>query len=435
MLRRVALLGLTLALACGREVVFVDPPPPSGSDTDTTGTDTTGTDTTVVRRVDLQVTVTIAPADTALARRMGLANGRLSNAQVTARRVAGQQALQTGTTDPSGQVTLPGLIEGSWAITALRPLSEDERASLDSANRDVTGFAGAGQFTVARGAGSVTIVAPAGRGGTLVISEGYLPYPTVTSNTGSEYVLGQYLEVHNNSLETVHLGGMIIGQGPAFVSDGSFFPCFTSTRWREDPDGIWSHRFWAFPGGSGDYPLLPGDRVVIATDAIDHRIIHPDLLDLSTADFEFIGNNNDVDNPEVPNMRNFAGWSVSPGDPIGHGPWWVNTLSVFLSEAVDPDSLARDYLPLPDPLYVRFPREKIIDVVTSGSTPETKLGAPYCANFVHPSFDGRFAELVDGTTSNSLARKVISSLLGLVQRTKVSAVDFWHSAPTPRALQ
>jgi hypothetical protein len=433
MSRLVAVLAMTLALACGREVVFVDPPPTSS--TDTTGTDTTGTDTTVVQRVDLEVTVTIAPADTALARHLGMANGRLSNAQVTARRVAGQQGPQTGTTDSLGQVTLPGLIEGTWAITTLRPLSEAERASLDSANRDVTGFAGATQLSVARGAESVTIVAPAGRGGSLVINEGYLPYPTVTSSTGSEYVLGQYLEVHNNSLETLYLGGLIIGRAPAFVSDGRSFPCSASAKLREDPDGIWSQRFWAFPGGSGDYPLLPGDRVIVATDAIDHRVIHPDLLDLSRADFEFIGNSNDVDNPEVPNMRNFAGWSVSGGDPIGHGPWWVNELSVFLSEAVDPDSLVRDNLPLPIPLYVRFPREKIIDVVTSGSTPETRLGAPYCANFVHPSFDGRFAELVDGTTSNSIARKVSSSLLGLVQRTKVSAVDFWHQPPTPGTLQ
>jgi len=433
--RPIAIMALALALACGREVVFVDPPPPTSSDTDTTGTDTTGTDTTVVQRVDLRVTVTIALADTALARRLGLANGRLSGAQVTARRVAGQQGPQTGTTDSLGQVTLPGLIEGTWAITALRPLSEAERALLDSANRDVTGFAGAGQYGVADSARAVTIVAQAGRGGTLVISEAYLPFPTVASNTGSEYLLGQYLEVHNNSLETVYLGGVIIGRSLAFVLDGTYFPCSASTRWREDPEGIWSQQFWAFPGGSGDYPLLPGGTVIIAIDAIDHRVVHADLLDLTTADFEFIGNANDVDNPEVPNMRNFAGWSVSAGDPIGHGPYWLISASVFLAEAVDPDSLVRDNLPLPIPLYVRFPREKIIDVVTSGSTPETKLGAPYCANFVHPSFDGRFAELIDGTTSNSIARKVISSLLGLVQRTKVSAVDFWHSAPTPRALQ
>jgi hypothetical protein len=424
MCRPLRIIVLALPLACGREVVFVDPPPAASADT-------TATDTVAVRRVDLLVAVTIAPADSALAARLGLANGRLSGAAVTARRIAGQQEPQTGTTDSLGRITLPGLLEGVWAITALRPLSEADRVVLDSANGDVTGFAGAGRFTVARGAESVTIVAPAGRGGTLVISEAYLPYPTVASNAGSEYVLGQYLEVHNNSLETIHLGGMFIGRAPVFVSDGSFFPCSASAKWREDRDGIWSQRFWAFPGGSGDYPLLPGGTVIIATDAIDHRVIHPDLLDLSAADFEFIGNSNDVDNPEVPNMRNFAGWSVSAGDPIGHGPWWVNELSVFLSEAVDPDSLVRDNLPLPIPLYVRFPRETIIDVVTSGSTPERKLGAPYCTNFVHPTFDGRFAELVDGTTSNGIARKVISSLPSLLQRTKVSAADFEHARPTP----
>lgn len=92
--RPLSIVALALALACGREVVFVDPPP--ASSTDTTGTDTTGTDTTLVRRVDLQVTVTIAPADTALARRLGLANGRLANAQVTAALPSGSGACDDG---------------------------------------------------------------------------------------------------------------------------------------------------------------------------------------------------------------------------------------------------------------------------------------------------------------------------------------------------
>jgi hypothetical protein len=421
--RPAVLLALTLALACGREVVFVDPPPPSGSDTDTTGTDTTGTDTTVVRRVDLLVTVTITPADTALATRLGFVNGRLPNAQVTGRRIEGQQAPQTGTTDSLGQVRLPGLLEGTWAITALRALTAVERAVLDSANGDVTGFGGAAQFAVSDAADAVAIAVSAGRQGTLVISEAYLPL----IDEYIPYLFGQYIEVHNNSFDTLYLDGKILGRSIPWTSGTVATSCAEFARWLEDPEGIWSRLFWAFPGTGRSYPLPPGGSAIVATDAIDHRNADPDLLDLSGADFEFIGAT-DGDNPAVPNMRNFAGWS-DMGDPSGHGVRWTSQITVFLAEATDPDSLVRDNLPVQSPLHVRIPRDRILDVLTSGSTPEREIGLPYCPNFVHPSFDGQFARLVDHSTARSIVRK---PLVGWVlQRTKVSAADFEHAPPTP----
>jgi hypothetical protein len=427
---RRSLLLAVFALACGREVVFVDPPPAASSDTDTTTTaDTTGGDTTVVQRVDLRVTVTITRADTALATRLGIPNGRLSSAQVTARRVAGQQAPQSGTTDSEGVVTLPGLLPGAWAVTAVRPLTEAERAELDSANQDVSGFGGAAQVTVSDSVRAVSIATAAGRGGTLVISEAYLPYPLVTSISGSNYLLGQYIEVHNNSFDTLYLDGKILGRAMNYVFDSDDLPCSEMARWREDPEGIWTHLFWAFPGSGRSYPLAPGASAVIATDAINHRPIYDGLLDLSNANFEFLGAS-DVDNPAVPNMVNLpGGWSSWP-DPVGHGPWWVSEMEIFLAEPFNPDSLVRDNLPLGNPLFVRVPRDKILDVLTSGSTPEEKIGSPYCANFVDPSFDGRYAELVDGSVEHSITRKLIPGL-GLLQRTKVSAVDFTLAAPSP----
>jgi len=427
--RLLSIVVVILALACGREVVFVDPPPASSTDTtgtDTTGTDTTGTDTTVVQRVDLQVTVTIAPADTALARRLGLTNGRLANAQVTARRVAGQQGPQSGTTDSLGRLMLPQLIEGVWAITAGRALTETERGLLDSASADVTGFGGAGYFSLVAPAPSVAIEAFAANRGTLVISEAHIP----VDNKLTGYSLGQYIEVTNNSPGTIFLDGKIFGMSLPWFS-GTTSDCSDFKQWLEDPEGIWTKTIWAFPGDGDDHPLLPGASAILATDAIDHRVFHPDLQDLSFADFEFIGAENvDVDNPAVPNMREFPPWSNSGDATLGHGPHWIGRISIFLADAVDPDSLPHDYLPVGSPEHLRVPRDRILDVLTSGSTPETKIGLPYCPNFVHPSFDGHFAELVDGTSVvYSLARRGFPG--GGLQRTKVSAADFERALPTP----
>jgi len=129
-------------------------------------------------------------------------------------------------------------------------------------------------------------------------------------------------------------------------------------------------------------------------------------------------------------MRNFAGWS-DMGDAIGHGPRWITEISVFLADPLHPDSLERDNLPVQSPLSVRVPREKILDVLTSGTTPEKRFGTPYCENFVHPSFDGRFAELVDGAATHTIARAPSGYLVGVLMRTKVSALDFHHASPSP----
>jgi hypothetical protein len=421
--RSVILLGLLLVFGCGRDVVFLDPPPYAGhadsTGSDTTGSDTTDTDTTTARRVDLSITVTIDPTDTALATRLGIVGGRLSGAQVTATRFFGLQVPLTGITDSLGEVTLAQLIEGLWTIRAIRALSGAERARLDSLDRDVTGFGGAYQGLIDDARSQATVVAGAGRQGTLVVSEGHLPYPTIASATGSEYLLGQYIEVHNNSFDTVYLDGKILGRSMPFVADGTFFPCSSSARWREDSLGIWSRQFWAFPGRGTDHPLVSGRSVIVATDAIDHTAIGPGLLDLSSADFEFIGRS-DVDNPAVPNMENLGVWSDFP-DFNGHGPWWVS------------DATMVDNLPVQSPRYVRIPRAAILDVLTSGSVPEHQSGAPYCRNFVHPSFDRRFAELIDGMTGHSLVRMALAGApLQVLQRTKVSAADFTHGAPSPQ---
>ena len=424
MLRALSIVALTLAVACGREVVFVDPPP--ASSTDTTGTDTTGTDTTVVQRVDLQVTVTITPADTALASRLGLVHGRLSGAQLTARRVAGQQGPQSGVTDSLGQVTLPGLIEGLWAINAGRSLTDTERALLDSANADVTGFGGATQFAVSATTPATTIEAVAGRQGTLVISEAYLPLITEVF----VYQFGQYIEIHNNSFEPLYLDGKVLGMSLPWTSGTVQTSCTAFAQWLEDPDGIWTRNFWAFPGSGTTYPLEPGQSAIVATDAIDHRVIRSDLLDLSAADFEFIGTDADADNPAVPNMLEFPPFSGFADAVLGHGPVWQSQITIFLAEPVDVGALLRDNLPVATPLHVRIPRDKILDVLTSGMTLDREPGLPYCPHFVHPFFDGQYARLVDGSTSRSLTRAGRAPGAPL-QRAKVSAIDFQHAPPTP----
>ena len=124
----------------------------------------------------------------------------------------------------------------------------------------------------------------------------------------------------------------------------------------------------------------------MATDAIDHRTFHPDLYDLSGADFEFIGSS-DVENPGVPNMINIGVYESWPSE--GHGHLLMNGVDIVIvvAEPLDVGSLAVDYVPgLEKPEIHRIPGDKVLNVLTSTMTPEARAGtivgpalSPACA--------------------------------------------------------
>jgi len=53
--------------------------------------------------------------------------------------------------------------------------------------------------------------------------------------------------------------------------------CTEFESWRMDPDGVWSEKHLRFPGTGREYPLAPHEARVVATQAIDHREVHPEL--------------------------------------------------------------------------------------------------------------------------------------------------------------
>jgi hypothetical protein len=411
---------LVAVVACGRDVTFVDPRAASEPG------DSTDHDTTVVVRGNLDVSVTIAPQDTGVAGALGF-GAVLAGAAVTARRVG--QPVQQGTTDSAGRMAFADLVTGSWVVTAVRPLSADERATLPLGAEDVTAFAGGASASVAEAGSAVQIPAYAGRGGTIVFSELYPPNPLAAD--GNSYSTGGYIELVNNSFETVYLDGMIVGHTYHLSIESQVGTCQQTAPWREDSLGIWARFFASFPGRGTDYPLSPGAAVVIATDAINHTDFVSQLLDLSGADFEFIGSA-DVDNPAVPNMLNTG---LAEWEPVtGHGlKFSYIRLNFFVASALDPDTLAST-IAIPDWEHVLIPRASVLDVVTSRLTPEVQatLAGVLCERMIHPVFDRQHAELYDGRQLLAVRRRGLEATgRVLLQRTRNSAADFETGPPTP----
>jgi hypothetical protein len=102
------------------------------------------------------------------------------------------------------------------------------------------------------------------------------------------YFQDQYTELVNSSLDTLYLDGMIICRVGSGMKIQSIF------------------QFPGTPLTGREHPILPGQIVVVASDAMDHTQVNPNSIDLSRADWEFHNSDDltDFDNPEVPNLIN-----------------------------------------------------------------------------------------------------------------------------------
>lgn len=116
------------------------------------------------------------------------------------------------------------------------------------------------------------------------------------------YQKDQFIEIFNNSDDTLYADGLTIGETYITTSTTS------SVKWDQFlPDRIAAQAVYSIPGNGTDYPVAPGKSVVIANKALNHKgdaSLNPNSpLDLSNANFEWVdANAPDIDIPEVPNL-------------------------------------------------------------------------------------------------------------------------------------
>ncbi len=332
-------------------------------------------------------------------------------------------------TDPSGLAPLTGLAGGSFYWL----LAEQEDPAVQ--------VLGGGEKVPGPTAGSVEVPVPlsAPRRGTVVISEVYMQSPQPYELGGEVYHYSRYVELANNSDQTIYLDGMLVGNAYFAWSDASQWghhACGDTEPMRHDSAGVWSHIMWRIPGAGTDHPLAPGGAAVLAVSAADHTGVHPSMLDLSDAAFEF-GLAGAGDNPAAANLE-----LLGPNAPntivndfsLGHAFWFVaapGDVATF-PRAYDPGSPDRKQE------YWRVPRALLLDVAfiwpdrTGGCClPEGFFVA--CRDPVHPDFDrlpGGFVSEFDLYHSAQRRSVVIEGRRRLLD-TQTSAVDFIRAERTP----
>ena len=378
---------------------------------------------------DRSLTITVRLEDTVLAQALGWSQG-VPDAKVFLMRVGEEFDPITLLTDSTGTAVLESILPGQYRMAAHRLLREDETGPTGGVVRAF----GDGRIGQVGSPAVISLTLLANQASSLVFSEiQFAGRYDVTE--APVYKWFQYFELHNNTDSTIHLDGMLWGWAWDVAMDHTPYPCAVTEPFRNDPLGLWAKYIHRFPGTGNDYPLAPGQTVVVALDAVDLSTVHPNLPDLSHADFELEGSA-DADNPEVPNLP-----EVGPRLwPYDHGVEPRSNAPLFLAQPHDLGSLVRQKDPFWGSEWVRIPTESVLDVVNADpmSPNVDVLIDPPCALFVPRSMD-RLAgvwKLNIHDATYTMQRKTLQIIDGrfVLQDVNTSFVDFTEAKRSPGSI-
>lgn len=156
--------------------------------------------------------------------------------------------------------------------------------------------------------------------------------------SGSQYYGDAYVKIYNNTDHVLYADGLAMTESK-----------FKSTQYfdytpdiRKDTFTVWA--IYVVPGNGTDYPVQPGESLILCDTGIDHRNANPNSFDLSQADFEWYDVSTkpahmDIDSPTVPNLDKWYCYTLS---------FWVLHNRGFCSYAlaripIDKETYLRDY--------------------------------------------------------------------------------------------
>lgn len=226
------------------------------------------------------------------------------------------------------------------------------------------------------------------------------------SDASSFYFYDQFCELYNGSSDTLYLDGMIITRQRPVEADV------------EDPPldyvrAIFAYQFPGTPVTGREYPIAPGEIVVIAADAMDHTENSENSVDLSNADWETYNfEKYDFDNPEVPNLIAL--------NPQRGTDWMVNLSHDAVVLATGENWALEEYVNSSG--YVSTQIVIPLDDVIDGVEYSTSLDVKYLTVRVDQGFAGMGISKYSGYSTERRA-------LGLDSNN--STFDFVNTGPTP----
>ena len=261
-------------------------------------------------------------------------------------------------------------------------------------------YSGSGRMVaMADGAASETIAVTATKAAALIFKEVFY------SGHFDGYFRDQYYEIYNNSDQTVYADGLCIADLDMYNWEG------TPIEY-DIPDAknyLFSQFVWQVPGDGDDYPVAPGESIVIAQWATNHATdeLGGELgKDVSGAEFEAIEGESSLwdgtvitDNPAINMVKYAAAYSM---------PQWLTAVGgaglVMFFPTEDMDGTALTYQVGSDSIYgaaLAIPLNCIIDVINtcSDAASATLSGIPM-------SMDAGYVCCSGDYSNESIVRKV-----------------------------
>jgi len=281
----------------------------------------------------------------------------------------------------------------------------------------------------------------------------------------------QFIEIYNNSSETQYADSLYIAEiyGTANSSTTYAYQAVSGQfDWSRsygmpaninaNQDYVYASTVLRIPGSGIDYPILPGESIIMASTAANHKspyqgtdgktisIQDPSLtVDLSQANFEtyyapYLGETrplaSDIDNPNVPNMivvRRSGGTDLIMTQ-TGAQSW-----AIFRGQGMGDESDWKGYeRPYADgrvtllTTYIQIPNKNVLDAVELQSATQTTYPKRFTAQL---DAGGIFAE--GGTrSSNAVIRKTKEIVGGrrVLQDSNNSTEDFVSRKAEPKVF-
>ncbi len=341
-------------------------------------------------------------------------------------------AIKTATTGSNGDAIFTDVLPGTYNIAASLTLNEAQAQSLTGISTALTLNAVQNNAIVISGQNPSFVLDLQGNAvGGLVIKEVY--YAGSKTPAGGNYFSDQFVEIYNNSTDTIYLDSLCIAD--AYGNSGLINPSSEPTAFAGDAQHVYLNSIWQIPGTGKDHPLAPGKSIVIAQDGVDHRdpLLNPaSPVNLSNADWETYNerpDNRDADAPGVPNLRRvyFTGgfdWLLTvfgPGVVIFKG----DSSQLVTQTAAIPGS------PTAAP-RIKIPASQVIDGFEA-----LKDGNSSTFKRIPVGLDAGFVFADDTYNMQSFRRKTSTSINGrrVLQDNNNSTADFEKLAsPTPRTF-
>lgn len=327
--------------------------------------------------------------------------GNLSGADLAGHTVAmniGGQTI-TAQTDASGLATFQHIVPDVYDISTSWKMTAQEYAALTG--ESVTN----GKYTVAGSLSAqmlaeektLTLSTSVTKDQSMLISKVY--YAGSKDNNNKNYLAGKYIELYNNSDETVDIGGYYL----ALLESESTIAYTLG----QVPDTVFAKQVFRIPGA---FNVAPGGSVLLVNSAIDHTSQGPMERNLLDADFEAKDKQGKTtNNPDTPAMELiYSTYSLISQFNLNNGG--PNSMVIFSTdENVGEWPTVYAYGKTKGNLFMQIPTKYIIDGVEILQN-KSQTGVDVNTKRLYPYIDAGYTNInaTSGYNGEVVYRKVES---------------------------